>query len=230
MIRVRSSTLELFRKVALTDWESEADLVDRLHRGQWADDATPPEWYIDAGTAWHKAMSLEPAEELEELRRPGQLGYYGGNRLFWFDQDDFCRAVAHVGPGVRELTARLDVCDFAGHVVQMEATADVVCGLDMQDHKTKFSPADPEDYEESLQWRAYLLLHEGVRFTYNLFEMKDPDQGEHGFVRLKDVYSFSLYPYRGMRSDVMGWLDRFLEWSARRGLVRALANDRSRRP
>lgn len=226
MIRLRVSTLEQFRKVSETDYESEANLIERIRRGQWADDG-PQEWYMQAGTAWHRAMACDHSDEIREEK--GEDGSdvctirYGD---FWFASEDIQAGLRHCGPGLREVTGRQVFGAWGNVPIQIEGTTDLIHGLGIQDHKTKFSSADPDDYEPSLQWRFYLLIHEAIKFRYNLFEMRDPD--ENNLILLKEICSFRFWPYPGMDADCGHWLRRFMEWADSKRLIGYLVNDRPR--
>ena len=221
MIRIRTSTLEQFRRVVCTDYAPESELVDRIRRGQWVDDPETP-WYMQAGTAWHRALSGEPADEVIEDNSQECLSRYGD---YLFNPDDIHAGIAFFGDGLREMTS-WRTWEVGGLKVQVEGTADHVHGLVVQDAKTKFSDTDPADYEQSLQWRAYLLIHHAEVFRYVMFNFKDPT--EDGFLALKDIYHFNMWRYPDMERDVLEWLERFVDWAGTRGLIRHLENDRGR--
>lgn len=226
MIRLRVSTLDRFRKVCQTEYESELSLIDRIQRGQWSDDAEDTPWYMKAGTAWHRALADDMVDELVGYASDSDilLCRYGD---YLFHPDDIHEGIATFGPGLREITWHRD-WQIAGQTVRLEGTADHLFGRVVSDAKTKFSDPDPSDYEESLQWRAYLLIHDADVFRYVLFSMKDPD--ESGFIRLKKdgIYTFNMWRYPDMESDVTHWLTRFVEWAGYRGLLPFLAKDRRR--
>lgn len=224
MIRLRVSTIEAFRRAAETEWGDEAEVEATLRRGQWTEG--PANWQMLAGTAWHRAMALESADAVDEVYSDAIMDWetfchYGD---YEFLSDDIQTAIAYCGPGLREITHSRP---FAlGELdVEIEGTADLVQGLSVSDHKTKFSPSDPGDYEESLQWRLYLLIHQARVFRYNLWEFKDP---KDGFCALKDVCSFRFWPYPQMEQDCLYWIRRFLGWASDRDLIRYLVNDQRR--
>ncbi|MGD9713784.1 MAG: hypothetical protein AB7V46_17240 [Thermomicrobiales bacterium] len=223
MIRLRVSTLEHFRKVVCTEYESEADLVERIRRGQWAPDAADTPWYMLAGTAWHRALACEPPDDAVESTEEVMARY--GDYLF--SPDDIYAGIAEFGMGSREITWHRDwVVD--GITVRLEGTADHVVGRVVSDAKTKFSDVDPSDYEESLQWRAYLLIHDADVFRYVLFSFKDP--AADGFLKLRKdgIYTFNMWRYPDLERDVLEWLNRFVGWAIVRGLLPNLSSDRKR--
>lgn len=222
MIRLRTSTLEQFRRVVETSFEPEQSLIDRIVRGQWTDDPDVP-WYMHAGTAWHRALADDKADDVIIASDVDECRVKYGDYLF--HPDDISEGIAHFGPGLREITGRRS-WDIGQHRVQLEGTADHLLGRVIQDAKTKFSDADPSDYEQSLQWRSYLLIHDCDVFRYNLFHFRDPDDA--GFLKLKDVYYFNMWRYPEMESDLLGWLERFVGWARARGLTRYLENDKRR--
>jgi hypothetical protein len=219
VIRIRVSTLEMFRRVVQTEYQPESELADRIVRGQWTDDPDVP-WYMHAGTAWHRALADEAADEIVEDNSQEVLLRYGD---YLFAPEAVHEGIATFGPGLREVTG-WRTWDVGRQRVQVEGTADHLYGLLCQDAKTKFSDTDPADYEQSLQWRAYCLIHHARAFRYVMFSFKDPDKA--GFLKLKDTYWFSMWAYPDMERDVLGWIDRFVGWAKGRGLVRYLENDR----
>lgn len=201
MLHLRTSTLEEFRRCSSTTWGDEEALIARLMRGQWEDG--PSNWKMDAGTAWHRALATGDHPP--------------------FKRGDVAAARAFIGPGLCEVSAdRLFLVD--GCPIRVFGTADHVCGLKVQDHKTKFSPCDPGDYEDSLQWRFYLLLQECNIFQYNLFRFKvkgeDWQNGE-----LQEVYDFRFYRYPELESDCHLWLSNFLHWLRTKHLTHFVAVD-----
>lgn len=216
MIRIRTSTLEQFRKVCQTDFQPESELAERIVKGQWSDDRDVP-WYMHAGTAWHRALALELPDNCLPDHTQVRYGDY------WFTPEDINEGIATFGPGLREVTG-WRTWDVGGLKVQVEGAADHLYGLVVQDAKAKFSDVDPSDYEQSLQWRMYCLIHHARVFRYVLFNFKDPDKA--GFLRLKDTYWFSTWAYPDMEADVLVWLHRFMDWARTRGLIHYLINDR----
>lgn len=199
MIRIRCSYLESFRRVVDTEYGN-ADELARAIRGN----PDPPNWKMEAGTAWH--ARLNPATTDERSVE------------YDFGEDDVDFAVDYIGPGVFEVPGSLEILPG----VQLLAKADHLYGLAIQDQKTKFSPADARDYESSLQWRVYLMIHGGAWFRYNLWSFADP---KDGYCELKGVTSFRFWPYCGMAEDVRGWAGAFLDWASSRNLLGFLERD-----
>lgn len=213
MIRLRTSTLEAFRRVVETEYADEAELIESLKRGQWTEGT--PSWQMQAGTAWHHVLQhplgtqqFDCYDGTPDITHEGPFGYRFGGA-------DVAASLRHVGPGLCEVTGGR-YFQAGGQRVLVEGTADHVHGLDLQDHKTKFSAPDARDYEPSLQWRFYLLIHQGAWLRYNLFDFSQPKEG---FCELRDIVSFSMWPYVGMEADCREWIGRFLDWASDRGLL-----------
>jgi hypothetical protein len=207
MISIRTSTLEQFRRCVETDFGDEKDLRERIIRGQWSQG--PTNWQMDAGTAWHRALAWqEPDEEDEGAFRHGD---------YWFSSAQIGKAREKIGPGVNEVTARKLIRNIGD--VEVGGTADHLRGLLIQDNKTKFSAIDPRDYEKSLQWRIYLLLHDAECFRYNLFDFRDPKKG---YCELVDIVSFNFWRYERLEQECTDWVVRFLDWIDAAGLTNAL--------
>lgn len=220
MIRLRVSTLESFRQVMQTDYGSEAELIERLKRGQWAEG--PTKWQMDAGTSWH-AVLADPFGCRQGADGPkGESSVWCESGDYWFSTDDVSEALAHVGPGLREVTGRT-IFQVGREWIEVEGTADRIQGNTIRDAKTKFSTPDARDYEQSLQWRFYLLIHGAEKFTYDLFDFRDP---KDGYCELKGIVSFSFWRYADLYRDCLRWIDEFLHWAGSRNLLPMLDYER----
>lgn len=177
---------------------------------------------------------LQSAAEAEAARLTGRSGetigafrcmecgcWHVGKQLFvhaggyHFDDHAVDEARRHVGPGLCEVKA-LRTWQVGPHAVNVVAQADHVRGLALIEHKTKFSPPDPKDYEASLQWRFYLQVHGAAVLRYCLWHFADP---KDGYCELRDVVSFRVWPYAGLEADCRAWLTRFVEWAESRQLL-----------
>jgi hypothetical protein len=204
MMRISTTNLEQFRKVIETPYGLEDELIASI-KGKPFD----PNFNMRAGTAWHTVLQ-------RPLGLPKQWEEEDG---FAFDLDAVRFAKGHVGPGVCEVKATRTF-EADGEPVVVVAKADHCRGLVVQDHKTKFTPADAKDYETSLQWRFYLMVHGAACFRYNLFSFGTPVKcGEALQCELKDVISFNFWPYAGLESECRHWLYLFVDWARSRGLT-----------
>lgn len=213
MMKVRVSTMEAYRRVVEDEFGNEEELVAAI-QGQ----PFEPRWQMQAGTAWH-AILADPAEHKTadgETWSEADLYYRCGQ--YSFAAPAVAASLEHVGPGIYEITAQR-VWNVWGRPVLVEGTADLVRGLVVQDHKTKFSNINARDYEPSIQWRFYLCLHHAQAFRYNLFDFKDP---KDGFCELKDIVSFRFWRYSGMEEECREWLGRFLDFCDGRRLTEYL--------
>lgn len=222
MLTVRSSTIEAFRRTTL--YEGEGELIESIRRGQT--DGGEENEKMRAGTAWHRALRGETADHTLDLGKDfniedRHLEQFGD---FQFRSIDIDQAIAYTGLGLCEVPAR-KVFSVGGREVALYGTCDHVRGLVIADHKTRFSAPDPRDYEHSLQWRNYLLLHNAAVFIFHLWHMSEPDK--NGLCILKDEESFKFWPYPGMRDDVCYWLHRFLLWCDGRRLTHYLERKES---
>jgi hypothetical protein len=211
MIRVRRSILELFRECTTTDYGDEAELVAAV-RGE----PVPPNWYMEAGTAWHAV-----------LENPSKTFDFDTDRhtsgKFSFPGSAVETARKHLpASGLREIPGSRIFPTPLGPV-EVTCTADLVSGLTCHDHKTKFSPADPADYEEALQWRFYLAVHGCTEFRYHLWEFRDPD--DEGFCALKGSSHFSFWKYPHLERDCAAWCSQFRQWLEVKGLAEFLRAD-----
>lgn len=206
MMRVRVSTLEEFRWLTiLDDAAREQDLIARV-QGR----PVPPNWKMERGTAWHKLIA-EPA-----LYGPADPDDRIWEGEYAFDLGTIDAARCYVGPGLFEVTGRR-IFDLGRESIEVQGTCDWIRGLTLQDNKTRCEPPEPRDYEGSLQWRFYLLLHGAEVFRYNLWHFKDPDK--NGYSLFREVSSVNFWRYPGLEQECREWLCRFLEWCDHHSLL-----------
>ena len=199
MIRVSTTTLEAYRRAVQTEFGNADELAAQI-RGE----PTPISWQMQAGTAWHSVLASDD-------RASYYIERLVCGRSYRFDRSAAVESRKHIGPGLWEVKATAQIDG-----VTVVAQADHVRGLVIQDAKTKFSNPDARDYEQSLQWRFYLLVHGARLFEYNLFDFADP---KGGYCELRNIVSFAFWPYAGMEQDCRRWLHSFLAWAEGRGLL-----------
>lgn len=209
-VKVRTTTLEAFRRVLCTEYGSEIDLINSL-KGQ----PSPPNALMCAGTEFHGLLASEAANVV----RYGRDHKAEASRQFSFDGEQVLAARRHVGEGLCEVYGE-KTFDVAGRPVKVTGHVDWIYGLMVQDHKCKFSTPDAKDYEPSVQWRFYLSLFEANVFRYNLFHFSDPSP--ENYCHLKETVSFRFWRYDGMEAECIQWLARFLDWLDSRRLTGCL--------
>lgn len=221
MIKLRVSSLEAYRRIQQTRYGDEEELVESIQRGQWEE--TVGSWQAEAGTAWHTAISDVNLDlhdwiactdrEREELVDDRWLAVKVGN--FAFSANAIRLARQKLGTGIQEFTGRKAFA-VGRHEVQVQGKCDLLAGHFLRDVKAKFSSPDSAHYEKSLQWRFYLAIFGGEKFTFDLFHFREP---KAGFCFLKEHVSFSFWRYPGLEDDCRGWIVRFLEWAESRRLM-----------
>lgn len=202
MLTIRRSHLEDFRHAVVTDWLEEEELIARL-KGQ-----SEPSRAAECGTLWHEQLSRQPAHE--KFHFPPVS----------FNASDVAQGRKALGNGLWEVPASRLIRGVAGEDVLLSGTADHVWGLTITDNKLKLTPPDGRDYQQSLQWRVYLWLHECVQFTYFLWPFSEPTPNYLALAGPPTVFSF--WRYEGMEADVLGWLEHFVCWARSRSLLRYL--------
>lgn len=199
-LRVSSTTLESFRRLVQTDYGDQSDLIASIMGKPFE-----PSWQMNAESAW-QAVLERPAEH-RQFDETDTAYYRSGD--YTFDGGAVGAALKHIGPGLCEVKATREF-DVFGCPVTVVAQVDHVRGLFLQENKAKFSPADPKDYEPSLQWRFYLAVHGAACLRYNLFSFADPRQG---YCQLRDVVSFRFWPYAELELECRQWLLQFLDFA-----------------
>jgi hypothetical protein len=209
--RISATWLEEFRRCLETEWGNEAELAANI-RGK----PFEPRWQMVAGSCWHHIL------QYPERYYDPDSGRYTAEPYFW-GENDVHRALEHIGDGLWEVKTVKTYPTPLG-------PADVVCkcdhilGLVIQDNKAKFSQKSVQDYEDSLQWRFYLDVHEAEVFRYNLWTMKEPRgkkaKAGAGHLTLKPdaPLFFNFWRYADLEAECQGWVIAFLDWACRREL------------
>jgi hypothetical protein len=199
MIRIRRTYLDEFRKITEGEWGDE-DRLKAMVKGEPYEVSDR----MRLGTAWHTCLELAavPAPPGE-----GADVIVGG---FGFRSEDVNAAREVVGWGVREIDGSLEM-EVHGEPVLLTARADHVAGLTVTDHKTTLDSPDLSDYEDSLQWRVYLLVHHCRRFRYLVWQFRQDRKS--GVYELRSHSEANFYHYEGMEHEVKQWVARFLDWS-----------------
>ena len=211
MLRIRRSFLESFRRVVETDYGSEEELARDI-RGE----PTEMPQKVHIGTAWHWCLEHNGTLDVDHL---GHVRVPVNGETFTFRHKDVALACDVMGWGTREMPGELEI-RAGGRRVLLTARADHIAGLTVTDHKTTLDAPDLSDYEEALQWRVYLLVHRMQRFRYLIWQFRGPDKS--GLLTLRAHSEANFYPYEGMELDVIGWVERFLDWADARDLTQHL--------
>lgn len=122
---------------------------------------------------------------------------------WFFRPQDWSAVRQQQGSGLREVTAYRDFGP-----VNVSGTCDHIRGLMIRDTKCKFTPIDAKSYEQSLQWRFYLLLHEADCFAYDLLAFKEDNHR----LELLDIVTVRFWRYDGLEDDCRQWAERFAQW------------------
>lgn len=205
MIRISATDLESFRLACTADIPNkEEELIAKITGAKWE-----PSWQALGGIAWHKC--LEKKDHVSRLADNVELVKMDG---FVFILDDIYAAQNYIGPGTWEVKTLLKI----GNDINVVCKGDHLRGVCCQDNKTKWSPVDLSDYDQSLQWRLYLDAFHCSVFRYNCFDFKPPKNPGDVCI-LKDILSTRYYPYPGMREECYAWVTRFLDWAEMHGLM-----------
>lgn len=218
-MRISTTIVEDYRRLLQAEYQrdtAEEELIAKIK-------GTPfePTWQMRAGKAWHSIIETPDAYErtYQEAGVQDQIYYeYDG---FRFDAGAVKVARERIGPGLWEVkgTRRFTL---SGQEVTVVAQADHMHGLFIQDNKATWSNPGAFDYEPSLQWRFYLLVHAAASFTYNKFAFREP---KDGYCELHNLLSFRFWTYPDIETDCRRWLALFLAWAESRGLSRYLERE-----
>lgn len=182
-MRISVTNLDAYRYYRDHEESSLDDLLARLRK------EVPPTPAMLAGSALHAA--------LEYMRTDADVLHSNGH-TFRFTED-FGLPL----PAVRELKGEIEIETPSGTVTLVGVVDGI--GLEIADHKLT-ARWDAEKYADSYQWRCYLVMFGGARFTYNVFVGKEiAPQDWH----ITEFHRLPLYAYVGMRDDVVREVSEF---------------------
>lgn len=186
-MRLSVTNLDAYRRYCRDEDVTLESLLAQLRR------ETPPTPAMMAGRAFHAA--------LENLRDDADV----------IDQDDhrfrFQIDSALYLPPIRELKGEVVLPTSVGDVT-LVGIVDGLHGTEVYDHKLSAS-FDAERYANSYQWRCYLTMFGGEKFTYNVFVGKVDDSGDWV---IYDLHRLPFYAYPAMRGDVLKAVDEFAQF------------------
>ena len=118
------------------------------------------------------------------------------------------RRVRSLLPALRTPQVKI-VGQVAGH--DIVGVADYLVGNEVRDLKCTHRAIDPERYASSLQWQTYLHLFESDKFWYDVvYVAKKKDTWT-----VRDIQSFSLWPYPAMAATLERWVNEYSNWHER---------------
>ena len=88
-------------------------------------------------------------------------------------------------------------------------------------HEIKTTSHNPKiaDYEDSLQWRCYLLATSSPYVQYDVFSYNKP---KNPLDRKVDYFGFKLWRYGRLESDVIYWIRRLIEFAEIKDLTSSM--------
>jgi len=189
-MRISVTTLDSYHKYLTEDWLSESDLVATIRK------ESPPSAAMLIGRAFDSIL-CDPTR----YRVPGGYTCEG----YSFDDDAMALAFATVDPRVVWQVKSTK----AWGPDTVVAKADGVLGNRLIENKTTLHGFDFAHYERSYQWRYYLDIFEAAQIDYHVFLLNDH---QNGIVEVRDVESFTLYPYPALHADCTQLLDQFRDF------------------
>lgn len=181
MIRISVTELELLRYFREHDYITSGEVIRRLRR-----EPEEPKPHMVAGHALHAYLqNAKYGDSLTKFKKDG----------IKFSID--CEINMPL-PEVREWKTEYQF-SCLGHAVTLVGVLDANSGgHTIYDHKLtkKFNL---ENYADSLQWRAYLMMFGASKFVYNLFVGGE----KNGVWHVKAFHQLAFHRYAGMEGDVV---------------------------
>lgn len=162
------------------------EFVGRLKRTAPANDK------MKMGTAWHAVLE-NPPEAIDSVKC--------GDFVFRVE----CESKV-VLPQIREVRA----CKYykVGDVdVKLTGKVDGITGNVVYDHKLTFG-ANPENYTDAYQWRAYLDIFESYKFVYVIYDAIEKD----GEIVIRNIDTMPMFRYPGMAQDLKAGITELVDF------------------
>jgi len=223
MRRVAITTLEVYRKYLneVNDFATEQSVIDAI-KGVY----TGRVEYPAIGSAFHKIV---------EIGTNGFDGRVDGKFSIDIDGNQVLMSKAQVLTALnyrmsfpKALFEQKIGRDF--HCKDMDiyvgGRVDMLHGNFIRDIKTKYSPIQLKDYQDSCQWRFYLDLTDLDTFYFDMFEFKGYKVDTHGFdvseLELVPAYSIECIRYEKMKADNQKLVEDFCDFCITHDLVQFL--------
>jgi len=198
-LRISATTLESFHLYRTTEWMTEARFIKEL--GEFEDNPQ-----MKRGRAFE-----------EILRRPRKYVVPDGYACegVFFPEGIIKRALPRIPEDVIWQAKVTKVYDVDGEPVTVICKTDGLLGRVILEIKTTES-FDLDKYQGSRQWRLYLDSFGADLCRYIVFEIRESKRD--GSLYMPDVHEFEVYPYPGMRGDVLDDLTALVRFIRLRGL------------
>jgi hypothetical protein len=202
-VRISATQIESFRlwRDPEQEWMTEESLIDTI-KGVFV-----PNHKINLGSAFGKVL-----EDPDRYMVPGGFRRKAGGEWFEFGRDVIEPCLALIDRrGIFEAKAIAHYDDG----IDVVSKADHLYGAHLSEFKTTLGQFDFDKYAESCQWRFMADAFQPRRITYRVFCL---DEATNGVISLKDIHSFDLYPYQGLRDDCARLVREFAAYVTAKGL------------
>jgi hypothetical protein len=216
MLALSPTKLELFRKYItgeMNEYFTEQMVIDSI-KG-----VRRTSFKANLGTAIHLILEkgydkfYNPATDVFTVR------IKDSDTPFVFTKEELKTVIAYIDkkqPSVNEVPVH-KVVKVGSQQVLLRMKIDEMSGVSATDHKTSERPLKVSYFENSLQWKIYVLATQARIFYYNYFQYIINQ--ESGKLMSINHTKFSLYPYEDMESDVKNWIEHFIHFCELNGLI-----------
>ena len=166
------------------------DLVRRLKHLE------PSNEKMIIGTGWHKVLENPDRDVIEEVTVDGYTYVVDFDAKFAL-------------PHIKETKATKEY--IVGDVlVTLVGKLDGITGNRIRDYKVTFKAPNPESYNESYQWRAYLDIFGCDALDYYVFQASNRTGSKK--VVLKNFQIITQYGYFGMKKELVGRIGELVDF------------------
>lgn len=197
MLRISATQLESFRLFSDPDqdWMT-PEMLEASIRG-----IVTPTFEMQCGKAFDDILTDPEPYRVAEGYRSGE---------FFFHELTMNHALAIVDR--RGVCQVKDTKRYGDAVVV--AVADQLVGTELIENKTTWGPFAFDKYAESCQWRFMADIFQPSKITYRVFCLGE----DGGNTALKNIETFSVYPYAGLHDDCCDLVRQFVDYATVTGL------------
>lgn len=224
-LRLSPTLIENYRRWLTEEDMPEQRIIDRVMNVQLVSN------YAEYGKAFH-AILEEPERYRHEnvpainvhrgkAKLPPSTVYVANGYAFGADVvEPALHYVNHVG--LNEVSGSKPFRLADGTTVVIAGRVDQIYGNEVVEYKTKWGEFDIEPYQDSMQWRLYMLVFGVARVTYKIFEMRERTRkspwADHPDFELVRIHCPSFDAYEACYDDCLRWIESCVAWIRARDL------------
>lgn len=198
MLRISPTALEGFRRFVIGEADEDSSITEKMYINEIMHGKEKTEAMI-RGTAFHSILENPAKYKVNDL-------YICDN--IEFKEEIITESIKHVNYDFPFEVRGHSFKEINGETIELKGFVDQLQGLEINEHKTKWSTFKYEDYYNSMQWKMYLDMFEAEKINYKVFVLYAGAEG----IKLNDIKVFNFEIYKGMETNINDFLSVFVTW------------------